>query len=92
MNYNYVMAIIIICIFAMGCLCCVWITCCGIALMETKFASPIGNSPNDVARDGNPNILVGDKYVQNTLSMKMTTNGQTNFRESNVDNISFLPV
>ena len=39
MDYTTCMTIIIICLFAMGCLCCVWITCCGIALMETKYVS-----------------------------------------------------
>ena len=47
MDYTTCMAVIIICLFAMGCLCCVWVTCCGIALMETKYASTFQNFSKD---------------------------------------------
>ena len=48
MDYTTCMTVIIICLFAMGCLCCVWIFCCGVALMETKYATTLENLANDV--------------------------------------------
>lgn len=57
MDYNYCMAIIIMCLVAMGCLCCLWIACCAIALRETKFASPINDLSYDVAPESNTGVL-----------------------------------
>ena len=45
MEYKYYIALVIICLILMACLCCLWMACCTLGLMETKFASP---EPNPV--------------------------------------------
>ena len=55
MDYTTCMTVIIICLFAMGCLCCVWVICCGIALMETKYATTLENLTQKTAKaSGSP--------------------------------------
>jgi len=68
MDYTTCMAVIILCLFVMGCLCCVWVACCGIALMETKYAQTFQNLSNHI--DGRPecNINLPFKEYQSQTS------------------------
>ena len=56
MDYTTCMTVIIICLFAMGCLCCIWVICCGIALMETKYATTLENLAQNTAKNNGSQI------------------------------------
>ena len=63
----------------MGCLCCVWITCCGIALMETKYAYWFNNDfPNNFDAECNVNngILRAEECNLQIPPVKMMSNDQ----------------
>ena len=77
MDYNTTMAIIFVCLFAMGCLCCIWIICCAIALKETKFAPSINDFPfpfNDVASESSPATFFKEQYAAKTFQMQIPMN------------------
>ena len=79
MDYTTCMTIIIICLFAMGCLCCVWITCCGIALMETKYAYWFNNNFSnnfDAECNVNNEILKEEECILQMPPVKMMSNDQ----------------
>ena len=77
MDYTTCMTVIIICLFAMGCLCCVWIFCCGVALMETKYATTLENlAHNATAGCGSP--LYQCSCNNTTFSFKETQNTSQN--------------
>ena len=92
MDYTTCMALISLCLFAMGCLCCIWVTCCGIALMETKFASTFQNFSNYIGGAPECNVNLPHKEYQSQASpMKTITNEVPCVELNSNSTITFIP-
>ena len=103
MDYTTCMTVIIICLFAMGCLCCVWIFCCGIALMETKYATTLENLTQKTATANgsqfyqcschNTTLSLNEKQNTSQKNSIETKMNETQSRESLQDcQLSVIPL
>ena len=91
MDYTTCMAIISLCLFAMGCLCCIWVTCCGITLMETKFASTFQNFSNHIGGASELNInLPYTEYQSPASPIRTITNEVPCIEENSNSTLTFI--
>ena len=92
MDYTTCMAIISICLFAMGCLCCIWVTCCGITLMETKFETTFQNFSNYIGGAPECNInLPHEEYQSQASPIKTIMNEVPCLEENPNYSFTFIP-